>query len=142
MTKRLNLFRCAPRSRVCEKLTPFFAQSFTREMTIWAALDHPNILPFIGFMLDGFYLSFVSEWMVLGSLRDFLKKDSTECSWYAHIARYQRFSIEKFQAFGIAEGLRYLHDKDIVHSDIKSVSIGINSSTRMKSLIWTHRTTS
>ncbi|KAL5526173.1 hypothetical protein ACEPAG_7511 [Sanghuangporus baumii] len=90
-------------------------ESFTREMTIWAALDHPNILPFIGYVLEGVYPSLVSEWMVLGSLRDLLKRDRSGCN-IVHLA------------LGIAEGLKYLHDKDIVHSDIKPDNVLISES--------------
>ncbi|KAL5503756.1 hypothetical protein ACEPAH_7827 [Sanghuangporus vaninii] len=102
------------RVRLNDDETELF-ESLTREMSIWAALDHPNILPFIGYVFEGVYPSLVSEWMMLGSLRDFLKKDHSGCN----IVRL---------ALGIAEGIKYLHDKDVVHSGIKPDNVLISES--------------
>ena len=95
-------------------------------MSVWAQPDHPNVLPFLGFMLENDYPSLISEWMGLGTVRDFLEShpefditslvSSEQCQ---HVLPSMLATLIK--ALGVAEGLKYIHDLDIVHSDIKAM---------------------
>ncbi|KLO19808.1 kinase-like protein [Schizopora paradoxa] len=49
-------------------------KGIAREMRIWSELDHPNITPFLGYIVEGSRPSFVSEWMKDGSLRSYLRR--------------------------------------------------------------------
>ncbi|KAL5525891.1 hypothetical protein ACEPAG_7229 [Sanghuangporus baumii] len=48
-------------------------KTLAREIAVWASLNHPNILPFLGFILENGYPSLISEWMELGTVRKFLE---------------------------------------------------------------------
>ncbi|KLO19000.1 kinase-like protein [Schizopora paradoxa] len=85
-----------------------------RELRIWSSLHHPNVLPLLGYVMQGSYPAFVSQWMVKGSLRNYLEK-STDIP-LVHLAR------------GIADGLLYLHNQGVVHSDLKSDNILMSDS--------------
>jgi hypothetical protein len=39
----------------------------------WNTLDHPNVLPLLGVMMDGQQLVMVSEWMANGNINQFTK---------------------------------------------------------------------
>lgn len=85
-------------------------RSFQREVSILAMVDHPTILKFIG-ATDTFPYSIVTEWMDGGDLYKALKKhklDGTQLT---------------ICALDIARGMNYLHQKMIVHRDLKSLNI-------------------
>jgi len=80
-----------------------------RELRIWSSLHHPNVLPLLGYVMHGAYPALVSQWMAKGSLRRYMEKSSN-----VPVIRMAR---------GIADGLMYLHNQDVVHSDLKSDNI-------------------
>lgn len=61
------------------KVYPNFVQRFSEELRIWSKLNHPHILPLIGYTLqaDG-YPCLISEWMENGPALKYLK----QCSSY------------------------------------------------------------
>ncbi|KAG7096405.1 hypothetical protein E1B28_003848 [Marasmius oreades] len=92
-----------------------------REAIIWRQLKHPNVLPFLGiYYLDGNRedVCLVSPYMVNGNLAQFLRKTDPD-KVHSHIL-----------ISDIALGLEYLHDKDIVHGDLKELNILVTESYR------------
>ncbi|KAL5531801.1 hypothetical protein ACEPAF_5363 [Sanghuangporus sanghuang] len=89
---------------------------FEKELYVWAKLKHKNILPLLGYAFEqkSNYPLLVSEWMENGSAWDFVKSH-LDCD-LKHIIT------------GIAQGLAYLHERDVVHSDIKSDNVLISNS--------------
>ena len=47
-------------------------QPFVDELRLWSKLRHSNILPLIGYLLEGNYPSIVSEWMENGTARSYV----------------------------------------------------------------------
>ncbi|THG99472.1 hypothetical protein EW145_g7261 [Phellinidium pouzarii] len=83
------------------------AKLVAREIYIWSKLEHPNVLQLLGYIIEKDGLpSLVSEWMENGSVLEYVK-GSEECDIMPLVR-------------GIADGLAYLHENDVVHSDIKS----------------------
>ncbi|EMD31549.1 hypothetical protein CERSUDRAFT_162781 [Gelatoporia subvermispora B] len=83
------------------------------EAIIWKYLDHPNITPFYGIERSGPRFSLVSQWMEHGTIRQYLQNypDADRLELVVHIAT----------------GLKYLHDLGVVHGDLKTGNILINS---------------
>jgi serine/threonine protein kinase len=46
---------------------------FCKEVVTWKTLRHPNIVPFLGAMMDGTQFIAVSPWMDNGSINEFTK---------------------------------------------------------------------
>lgn len=91
---------------------------FWREALTLSSLHHPNVVSFYGVVRDGpdGSLATVTEFMVNGSLKQFLqKKDRT-------IDRRKRLIIAMDTAFG----MEYLHGKNIVHFDLKCENLLVN----------------
>ncbi|KAJ7604322.1 kinase-like domain-containing protein [Mycena rosella] len=84
----------------------------------WKDLDHPNILPFIGIDRDTFSssLALVSPWMEKGNV-------------VQHLTNYGRASVNKLLS-EIAQGLRYLHSKNLIHGNLRGTNILINQEWR------------
>ncbi|KAJ7717076.1 kinase-like domain-containing protein [Mycena maculata] len=87
---------------------------FCREALVWKDLHHPHILPFLGIDRDSFpsSLCMVSPWMEHGTVVDYLKN-------HGHA------NVDKL-LFEIAQGLQYLHSRNIVHGDLRGANILIN----------------
>ncbi|KAJ7145894.1 kinase-like domain-containing protein [Mycena epipterygia] len=87
---------------------------FCREALVWRDLHHPNILPFIGIDRESFpsSLSMVSPWMEHGTILKYLEV-------------HGRANVDKL-LFEIAQGLQYLHSRNIVHGDLRGANILIN----------------
>lgn len=96
---------------ICRRLLliSFDPQYFAREMLVWSGLRHTNVIELVGYLYDeARNPMFVSRWMDNGSALDYVKRCPT---------------VDVFQLVqGIAQGLDYLHNSNVVHSDIKSVS--------------------
>ncbi|KAI5119291.1 hypothetical protein M0805_008206 [Coniferiporia weirii] len=97
------------------RLPPDTGKVLAKEIYIWSGLLHRNVVQFLGFILDddGHPL-LVSEFMECGTVMRYVK-DHPEHD-VIHLI------------LGIAEGLVYLHEKDVVHGDIKSDNVLVNSS--------------
>jgi len=91
---------------------PSLAKRLAKELRIWAKLDHPNVLPLLGFIIEGENAmpSLISEWMRKGTLYIFMK-EFPKCS-----------GETLYMLHGISVGLAYLHSKGVIHADLKSVS--------------------
>ncbi|KAF9446489.1 kinase-like protein [Macrolepiota fuliginosa MF-IS2] len=89
------------------------------EMAIWAHLSHPNILEFYGvYIFDvGVPQScFVSPWMENGNLDQYLKR---------------RPEVPRMPlVLDVAEGVLYLHQSNVVHSDLKSENVLVSGEGR------------
>ncbi|RIB09548.1 hypothetical protein C2G38_2208620 [Gigaspora rosea] len=109
-------------------------KTFTKELKIFNEIDHPNIIKFYGiskvqpepqnlFSTSKFVL--VLQFAKGGSLRNHLKtklcKDFYKISWNELI----KIAME------ITLGLKYLHDKDIIHRDLHSNNILIDDDKAM-----------
>ncbi|KAF7374462.1 Kinase-like protein [Mycena sanguinolenta] len=87
---------------------------FCREALVWKELCHPHILPFLGIDGDSFPspLCMVSPWMGHGTVLNYLEQ-------YGH-SNVDRLLYE------IAQGLQYLHSRNVVHGDLRGTNILIN----------------
>ncbi|KDQ58925.1 hypothetical protein JAAARDRAFT_68522 [Jaapia argillacea MUCL 33604] len=96
-------------------------KSFHREMKIWSRFNHPNILPFYGFVLietSRFFL--VSPWCDNGNSMEFLGRNP-------HFGRHKLISQ-------VADALDYLHSgrsgKSYIHGDLKGDNVLISDDGR------------
>jgi len=90
------------------------AKRIVKEVKIWAAQNHPNILPLLGIFVDN-SANFVSEYMVNG----------TATKYMMNFPRGGRKTLEVLT--GITAGLAHLHSKGVTHGDLKCHSILISS---------------
>ncbi|KAF8331386.1 kinase-like domain-containing protein [Cantharellus anzutake] len=87
----------------------------TREMGVWSELDHPNILKFLGFAVEGDGCDvkgvLVSPWCPNGSVLEYLEKNP----------HAERIGLAR----GIAKGLDYLHHlmPAVIHGDLKPANV-------------------
>ncbi|KAJ7878757.1 kinase-like domain-containing protein [Mycena olivaceomarginata] len=111
---------------VCVKIMRIFEDSnveavlkeFAREAVIWRQLCHPNVLPFFGIYYLDNRLCLVSPWMEYGNVLKFLavKKPTNP----------ERLSL----ILDVALGLQYLHERKIIHGDLKGLNILVTPSRR------------
>ncbi|KAK7063540.1 kinase-like protein [Favolaschia claudopus] len=88
---------------------------FCREALVWQQLRHPHILPFIGIDRHTFpsSLCMVSPWMENGTVLKYLNDHGR--------SHASRLLLE------IAQGLEFLHSRNIVHGDLRGSNILITT---------------
>ncbi|KAG8987181.1 hypothetical protein FRB94_002101, partial [Tulasnella sp. JGI-2019a] len=98
------------------------AKRLIREMKAWSGLEHPNILPLIGFYLSkGLDLALiVCPLQFHGNVKDYLQRVKPSI--------LERLTL----ALDILSAIEYLHSLDppVVHGDIKALNILISSERR------------
>ncbi|CAD2221736.1 Protein tyrosine kinase/Protein kinase domain/Kinase-like, putative [Angomonas deanei] len=81
-----------------------------REYTVLTQLAHENIVRVVAFMVSGNVGTIFMEWLPSGSLQDVLRDNPRHCVREPVVARYLH---------GALLGLEYLHERGILHRDIK-----------------------
>ena len=95
-------------------------QSFQREIACLANAVHPTVLGLIG-ATDSQPFCIITEWMPNGSLYHDL-----------HYTKRLDATGKSIAAFDIARGMQYLHSMQIVHRDLKSLNILLDSNCRIR----------
>ncbi|KIL00414.1 hypothetical protein PAXRUDRAFT_236725 [Paxillus rubicundulus Ve08.2h10] len=86
-------------------------QAFASEAILWSTLRHPNIVPFLGVVVDNLDISLVSVFFKNGNIRRYLERHSG--------------ADRRVLGRDIAKGLAYIHELEppIHHGDIKADNI-------------------
>ncbi|KAF9446239.1 kinase-like protein [Macrolepiota fuliginosa MF-IS2] len=112
-----DLKLCLKVVRVYQRKRVEMLKTYTKEVILWGQLVHTNIVPFYGiFYLDTSQtqLCLVSPWMENGNIVSYLKEHPE--------------APRKLLVRGVAQGLSYLHDEDIIHGDLKGLNVLMDSS--------------
>ncbi|KAF8844977.1 kinase-like protein [Paxillus ammoniavirescens] len=110
------------RSKVAVKTMAFsdlrqqkeYRKAFASEAILWSTLRHPNIVPFLGVVVNKLDISLVSVFFKNGNIRRYLEKHNDA----------DRRALGR----DIAKGLAYIHELEppIYHGDIKGDNILVN----------------
>ncbi|KAF8995553.1 kinase-like domain-containing protein [Cyathus striatus] len=85
-----------------------------RELRVWAALDHPNILKLIGIYTQGKAAP--------GALVTMYRPDRDAATYVTENPDCDRMCI----ITGVANALHYLHSENVVHGDVKTKNVIIH----------------
>ncbi|KAJ6545039.1 kinase-like protein [Mycena vulgaris] len=88
------------------------AQTLKREMENMKALQHPNLVEYLGLEEEDECVSLFMEYIPGGSIRE-------------NVLKYGKFDEESIKSFTsqVLHGLVYLHDRGIIHGELKSSNI-------------------
>ncbi|KAG8695740.1 GTP-binding protein Rho1 [Ceratobasidium sp. 394] len=89
-----------------------------REIHAWAQCNHDNVLQLVGLTEHRGKLAMVSPWMENGNLREYLAKNP-------HVNRLDL-------CLQITRGLAYLHQRDMVHGDLKGANVLVSDTGTAK----------
>ncbi|KAG8911732.1 hypothetical protein FRC00_005925 [Tulasnella sp. 408] len=110
------------RLRALHKEPRRLALRLARELKVWARLEHPHILPLLGYYLekDCKLAVLVSEYMICGDLNEYIEQEKPSWDLLLRIVR------------DATDGLAYLHQQKpaILHGDIKKGNVLINVDRR------------
>ena len=101
-------------------LDPHKRKAVSREIRILQKLRHPNLLHFIDALDSPKQVFIVTEFIGGGSLHGLLKKQPT---------RRLTEDLAKRLFRQICEGLKYLHERQVIHRDIKLENILLDGDT-------------
>ncbi|KAI3611342.1 hypothetical protein WG66_002168 [Moniliophthora roreri] len=93
---------------VCVKIVRAYRRFLVmREAIIWRQLDHPNLLPFHALYRQGHRIRLVPPWLEKGTLTHFLRESSDPTLNHED------------PVWDIVSGFSHLHERKIVHADLK-----------------------
>ncbi|XP_022099203.1 interleukin-1 receptor-associated kinase 4-like [Acanthaster planci] len=98
-------------------------KQYQNELQMLKRLKHPNLVELYGYSFDGPAPCLIFQFLRNGSLLGALGKDSS-----LHLPWESRVHI----AQGTAEGLAYLHSEGVVHRDVKSANVLLDSDLNPK----------
>lgn len=129
---RVGFLRTAVAVKRLDKEDAESPKAFCRELMIASSLQHPNIVPLLGFCIDpeeGLFL--VYKYVSSGSLEHHLQDKIKGKKGFATLPWSVRYKV----AIGVAEAVAYLHngtERCVVHRDIKPSNILLSSKKRPK----------
>lgn len=105
-----------------EHLNNSLEVEFLQEVSILKKLDHANIVRFCGACTDRPDFCIVTEYMPGGNLYDYLHKYHNKLD----LAQILKMAID------VSKGMDYLHQHNIIHRDLKSANLLIDSDQVIK----------
>ncbi|OHT15048.1 hypothetical protein TRFO_14571 [Tritrichomonas foetus] len=112
---------CAIKVLHCRTLSPAELEMFRREIFTLSTLSHPSILKLLGYTNQPPFC-LVTELVANGSLFKFLQNKPEE------LTPTDRTVI----AIDVARGMDYIHERNIIHRDLKSLNILLDNNKRAR----------
>lgn len=115
---------------------------FYKEVIVWKSLQHPNIVPFLGVPTKAPPpFEIVCEWMENSRITEYVRKNP-KVDRINLVSRFisaatTSFERQILQLWDVADGLHYLHSRNVIHGDLRGVSHSILHSRFCRSQILT-----
>lgn len=105
-----------------EHLNNSLEVEFTQEVAILRQVQHENVVCFIGACTKLPHLCIVTEYMPRGSLYEYLHKNHLGLK----LPQLLKFAID------VCKGMEYLHQKNVIHRDLKTANLLMDTSNVVK----------
>ncbi|KAI4348072.1 hypothetical protein L6164_008833 [Bauhinia variegata] len=105
-----------------EHLNDALEDEFAQEVAILSQVHHKNVVRFIGACTKSPHLCIVTEYMPGGSLYDYLHKNHN----VLELSLLLKFAID------VCKGMEYLHKNNIVHRDLKTANLLMDTQNVVK----------
>ncbi|XP_024634910.2 serine/threonine-protein kinase STY46 [Medicago truncatula] len=105
-----------------ESLDENIHREFSQEVYILSKIQHRNVVKFVGACTKPPNLCLVTEYLSGGSMYDLLHKQKTVLA----LPSLLKVAID------VSEGMKYLHQNDIIHRDLKSANLLIDKTGVVK----------
>ncbi|KAL4565878.1 hypothetical protein LXL04_029984 [Taraxacum kok-saghyz] len=105
-----------------EQLNEALENEFAHEVTILREVCHKNVVRFIGACTKQPNMCIITEYMPGGSLFEYLHKNHHNLS----LPQLVQFAID------VCEGMEYLHHNNIIHRDLKTANLLMDSNNVVK----------
>ncbi|XP_022860017.1 serine/threonine-protein kinase STY8-like isoform X1 [Olea europaea var. sylvestris] len=105
-----------------EHLNDPLEDEFAKEVAILREVQHGNVVRFIGACTKLPHLCIVTEYMPRGSLYEYLHKNHA----ILKLSQLLKFAID------VCKGMEYLHQKNIIHRDLKTANLLMDAHSVVK----------
>jgi hypothetical protein len=145
----------AVKMMISEHASRELERNFKEEVRVMTALRHPNVVLFMAACTKPPKMCIVMEFMALGSLFDVRATYRLRCSYICHYRGWVNspfssifatcvqllhnelipdipFALRNKMAYQAAKGMHFLHSSGIVHRDLKSLNLLLDSKWNVK----------
>ncbi|GAB2232369.1 hypothetical protein Droror1_Dr00011401 [Drosera rotundifolia] len=105
-----------------EHLNAASEEEFAQEVAILREVEHENVVRFVGACTKSPHFCIVTEYLSGGSLYNYLHKNSRKLK----LSQYLNFAID------VCKGMEYLHQNNIIHRDLKTANLLMDSDQVIK----------
>ncbi|XP_057795485.1 serine/threonine-protein kinase STY8-like [Salvia miltiorrhiza] len=105
-----------------EHLNNSLEAEFAQEVAILRQVQHDNVVRFIGACTKLPHLCIVTEYMPRGSLYEYLHKNHPALK----LPQLLKFAMD------VCKGMEYLHQKNVIHRDLKTANLLMDTSNVVK----------
>ncbi|CAI5472952.1 unnamed protein product [Closterium sp. Yama58-4] len=112
-----------------ERLNDSLQQEFAQEVYIMRKVRHKNVVQFIGACTKPPNLSIVTEFMVGGSVYDYIHKQRGS----------MRLPMVVRVAMDVAKGMDFLHKNNIIHRDLKAANLLMDENEVIEHRAYDHK---
>ena len=114
-----------PKLRPSDICDDHFIEAFAHEAGISQLVgSHGNVVPFIGAVFNPPHLHLVNTWMTGGTVENLIKQNRYASSNSTDIEKVMKIAVD------VAEGLKWMHERGVIHRDIASRNILLDEQER------------
>ena len=121
-TQKTTGYKCVMKKTNCILKDQNMKRAYDRNIYTLATVDHPAIVPFVGFYEKDDYGFSIEEEIEKGDLLHLLKDKMK-----GHIEPLFDDTHKLIIAYGISHAMKYLHEHRIINRDIKTLNILLDS---------------
>ena len=115
---------------------PSYLGRFFQEAQVTAQLQHPNIVPVYGLMVDGQHVGYTMKLIDGVTLKDHIRETMDQYDKHGEPDEYHTLHARLDHFLKVCDAMHYAHRKGVIHRDLKPLNIMIGPYNEVYVMDW------